>query len=159
MDNFAQTFNSLLEACGIKMALSTFIVCSGINLNFFVVFAMLVLVDTITKWVALAYSYGDCKSVFEAIKTIPEAHRAKVIDSHDMRVGFFNKMITYLILVAAAALTDHLFTLAHGSPVFIHLVVTYLSATEFLSIVENLDGAGVSAMTGLLNLVKKGTQR
>lgn len=159
MDNFTRAFNSLLDACGIKMAVSTFVVCSGISLNFFVIFAVLVLIDTITKWIALAYAYGECTSVFEAIKAIPEAHRAKVIDSHDMRVGFFNKMITYLILMAAAALTDHLFTLAHGSPVFIHLVVTYLSATEFLSIVENLDGAGVSAMAGLLNLVKKVAQK
>lgn len=36
----------------------------------------------------------------------------------------------------------------------VSLVITYLSMTELLSIVENLDEAGVSAMHDLIDLIK-----
>ena len=36
----------------------------------------------------------------------------------------------------------------------VSLVITYLSMTELLSIVENLDEAGVNAMHDLIDLIK-----
>lgn len=154
LNNFYDNITHVFTAYGIKATVAGLVVCTGININFFTIFAILLLIDTFTKWLALAYEFDGKRNLWRALCAIPAAHRAHVIDSHAMRIGFFTKMLTYLILIAAGALTDKLFTMANGSPLFVHLVVTYLSATEFLSIAENLDAAGVSMISGLINAVK-----
>lgn len=42
-----------------------------------------------------------------------------------------------------------------ADPGFLKSVIGYLTATELLSIVENLNAAGVEAVQGLINTIKK----
>lgn len=119
----------------------------------FCAFAALVWLDCMTRWVAIAYNYSGKAGIWTAIKAIPAAHRARAISSTAMRRGLSDKMINYIILVIGALLADY----EAGTPVFVNLIVSYLSATEFLSIVENLNDAGISALSGLIRIIKTRT--
>ena len=71
-----------------------------------------------------------------------------------MRKTFFSKMVTYLLLIIGASIVDYMIKDSGGGVMAVSLVITYLSMTELLSIVENLDEAGVSAMHDLIDLIK-----
>ena len=62
-------------------------------------------------------------------------------------------MLGYFLLVIGALFADWQAT----TPIFVNLIISYLSATEFLSIVENLNDAGISALSGLINIIKNRT--
>lgn len=119
----------------------------------FCAFAILVWLDCMTRWVAISYEYSGKEGIWTAIKSIPAAHRARAISSTAMRRGLSDKMINYIILVIGALLADY----EAGTPVFVNLIISYLSATEFLSIVENLNDAGISALSGLIRIIKTRT--
>ncbi|WP_307973753.1 phage holin family protein [uncultured Dialister sp.] len=63
-------------------------------------------------------------------------------------------MLTYLLLVLAAVLVDNGLELLGKASMATTLVVTYLSMTELLSMVENLDEAGVSALHQLSEILR-----
>lgn len=155
MHNIFDTLTNVFAAYSLKITVAVFAVLANIHIHLLAVFALLVALDTVTKWIAISYSYNQCHSMFDAIRLIPQAHRARAIDSHEMRTGFYTKMITYLVLVAAAFLVDSEFFTLNNSPVFVKLVVTYLSVTELLSITENLNDAGISCLSNLLELIKR----
>ena len=48
-----------------------------------------------------------------------------------------------------------LFRSVHHQAVLMDLCISYLAASELLSIIENLNDAGVSCLAGLVNIVKK----
>ena len=96
--------------------------------------------------------FGDNDpSLLDSIKAIPEAHRQRIINSHEMKTQFIGKMIVYILTVIAAALVD--FMIGHLN--FSQIVIAYLASTELLSIIENLDDAGVSAVHDLVGLIKR----
>ena len=90
-------------------------------------------------------------SLIDSVKGIPAAHRAGVINNYAMRTQFVEQITVYMLLVVAGALVD--FMLGRGE--FANLVIAYLASSELLSIVENLDDAGVSAVHDLAALVKR----
>ena len=59
----------------------------------------------------------------------------------------------YIFAVIAAGFADYMI----GNVNFGQIVIAYLASTEFLSVIENLDEAGVSALHGLVSLVKRKT--
>ena len=63
-------------------------------------------------------------------------------------------MATYMILVMAALLVDNDLMLMGRSAIATTLIITYLSMTELLSMVENLDEAGVSALHQLTDILR-----
>ena len=126
------------------------------HLELFTAFACIVCVDLFAKFIALSYGYlaesmTEKPSLIDSVKGIPAAHRAGVINSYAMRTQFIEKISVYMLLVVAGALVDFML----GRSEFANLVIAYLASSELLSIVENLDDAGVSTVHDLAALVKR----
>lgn len=126
------------------------------HLELFTAFACIVCVDLFAKFIALSYGYltqsmTEKPSLIDSVKGIPAAHRAGVINSYAMRTQFAEKISVYMLLVVAGALVDFMMWRSE----FANLVIAYLASSELLSIVENLDEAGVSAVHDLAALVKR----
>ena len=123
----------------------------------FTAFSLLVALDLFAKFIALSYEMvkaqgAENPSLLDSIKAIPEAHRQRIINSHEMKTQFAGKIIVYIMLVMAGGLAD---ILIDGHVNFSQMVVAYLASTEVLSIIENLDDAGVSAVHGLATLIHR----
>lgn len=72
-----------------------------------------------------------------------------------MKHRFVGKVIVYILCVLAAVLVD-LAMITLQQPVWaVPLVAGYLVITELLSICENLNDAGIEAVQGLVNVIKK----
>nr|WP_308611711.1 phage holin family protein [uncultured Dialister sp.]DAP87069.1 MAG TPA: holin [Caudoviricetes sp.] len=124
----------------------------------FTAFTVLVAIDLFAKFIALSYEMLKAQgkenpSLVESIKAIPEAHRQRIINSHEMKTQFLGKILMYIFAVIAAGFADYMI----GHVNFGQIVIAYLASTEFLSVIENLDDAGVSALHGLVSLVKRKT--
>lgn len=122
----------------------------------FTAFTALVAIDLFAKFIALSYEMLKAQGVenpsfVESIKSISEAHRQRIINSHEMKTQFLGKILMYIFAVIAAALVD--FMIGHLN--FSQIVIAYLASTELLSIIENLDDAGVSAVHDLVGLIKR----
>ena len=119
-------------------------------------FTALVGIDLFAKFIALSYEMLKARgeenpSFVEAIKAIPEAHRQRIINSHEMKTPFLRKILMYIFAVITAGLADFMIGYANFEPI----VIAYLASTELLSIIENLDDAGVSAVHDLVGLIKR----
>lgn len=123
----------------------------------FSAFTVLVFMDLSTKFIALSAGWlietGKFvkPSLFDSIRGIAQAHRDRIINSHTMRTQFAEKLIVYLVLVFCGCFVDRL--AGHSS--MAQLAMAYLAGVEFLSIIENLDDAGISAVHNLAVLVKR----
>lgn len=115
----------------------------------------LIVIDTATRWLALASQLAEEPGIIAIIKAIPAAHRARIIDSGALRRGFCSKIITYMILFLSGTILDYVLESTGNPDFFLHIVVPFLAFTEFLSILENLDQAGISVCTGLVDFVKR----
>ena len=120
------------------------------------VFLLLVLLDLLTKWAALAYQWlvesgasPERISMLDKWLAIPAAWGKKIIISRHMRKPFCDKILTYLIATCAAWLADS-FT---GTPILMKFAWLYLSGAEFLSILENMRDGGNVTMGKFLVLV------
>lgn len=128
------------------------------HLTIFTAFATVVFIDLFAKFIALSYQrlkgMGVNPTILESIRGIPAAHRDGIINSSAMKTQFLGKIIMYLIVVISAGIGDLAIREAGGHSEFYVLAIGYLVGTELLSIVENLDQAGVSAMHDLVTLIK-----
>lgn len=163
MDIFGQIYGYAYKSiCNIttdwpfKLAGGAVLLIVARHAALFTAFSLLVALDLFTKFIALSYelikAQGDDEpSLFDAVKAIPEAHRQRVINSYEMRTKFTRKIITYIIVVMAAGIVDFMIGHANFGP----MVIAYLASAELLSIVENLDDAGVSAVHDLVAIIKR----
>lgn len=168
INSFCTTIKTMAEAWPAKMAgmLIGFVLSEMFQLHLllFILFGALEFVDCLTKWLALAHEMLVDKdaaakpTLWDCIRGIPAAHRRGYIKSEIMRKQFFDKMLTYLILILAAGIGDYTMRLTHRPDIFLSLVVAYISATEFISVLENLNEAGVSMAAAMLNFVKAKTK-
>ena len=147
-----KVFDGLYIGWPYKTALGIVFLALERHLELFTAFACIVCVDLFAKFIALSYGYLS-ESMTEKPSLIPAAHRAGVINSYDMRTPFVEKISVYMLIVVAGALADFML----GRSEFANLVIAYLASSELLSIVENLDDAGVSAVHDLAGLIKKKT--
>lgn len=126
----------------------------------FYAFSVLVFFDCLTKWIAIAYDHllqqgKDKPSLWQACCAIPAARAAGEIKSEVMKHRFLGKICVYLLCVVAAASAD-LIMVELAKPTWaVGTIIGYLTATELLSIIENLDAAGVEAARGLVTIIKK----
>ena len=153
-----KVFDGLYIGWPYKTALGIVFLALERHLELFTAFACIVCVDLFAKFIALSYGYlaqsmTEKPSLVDSFIGIPAAHRAGVINSHALRTQFVEKISVYMLLVVAGALVDFML----GRSEFANLVIAYLASSELLSIVENLDDAGVSALHGLVSLVKRKT--
>lgn len=126
----------------------------------FTLFAIVVTIDLFSKFIALSHQMAvnegrEDLSIIAAIQGIPEAHRRGIINSYAMKSQFCMKILSYMIVVGSGGIVDFIIILCGGKSEFVLLAISYLAGTELLSIVENLDDAGVSALHGLVTLIKR----
>ena len=119
----------------------------------FMVFTALVFLDCFTRWMSLSYKrlqgMGQTPSVMQIIGGIEAARAEGLISSEVMKHRFVGKVIVYILCVLAAVLVDLAMITLY------QLVAGYLVITELLSICENLNDAGIEAVQGLVNVIKK----
>ena len=150
MNDVVNTLRNLANDMAIKLLASSILAALFYHAMLFGLFGCVVFLDLFTRWLALSHqhlvTHKQEATLVDCLYGIPSAHKAGLISSYVMRKAFFSKMITYLVLIIGALIVDYMIK---GS-----VVITYLSMTELLSIVENLDEAGVSAMHDLIDLIK-----
>ena len=157
MDNVLNTLRNLSHDVLIKLLASSLLVALFYHAVLFGLFGCVVFLDLFTRWLALSHqnlvTQKQEATLVDCLYGIPQAHKAGLISSYVMRKTFFSKM-TYLLLIIGASIVDYMIKGSGGSVMAVSLVITYLSMTELLSIVENLDEAGVSAMHNLIDLIQ-----
>ena len=125
----------------------------------FIAFSALVFIDCFTRWMSLSYKrlqgMGQTPSVMQIIGGIEAARAEGLISSEVMKHRFVGKLIVYILCVLAAVLVDVCMIALHQPPWAVPLVAGYLVVTELLSICENLNDAGIEAVQGLVNIIKK----
>nr|DAV21137.1 MAG TPA: holin [Caudoviricetes sp.] len=126
----------------------------------FMAFTALVFIDCFTRWMSLSYKRlqqtgVEFPTVMQIIIGIKAARSEGLISSEVMKHRFVGKVIVYILCVLAAVLVD-LAMITLQQPVWaVPLVAGYLVITELLSICENLNDAGIEAVQGLVNVIKK----
>lgn len=126
----------------------------------FYAFSLLVFLDCLTKWIAIAHHYlieqGQHEpTLLQSLIGIKAARSAGEIKSEVMKHRFLGKISVYLLCVMAAATADLIMVELSKPAWAVSTIIGYLTATELLSIVENLNAAGVEAVSGLLEIVAK----
>lgn len=123
----------------------------------FYAFSLLVFVDCFT---AISYEYLKAQGVadpgfLKSVIGIKRAREAGEIKSEVMKHRFLGKIAVYLVCVMAAATADLIMVELSKPAWAVSTIIGYLTATELLSIVENLNAAGVEAVQGLIDTIKK----
>lgn len=166
--NFEQLFsaighawNNLLSLWGIKLVMSAVV---GALLSYhgrlLTIFVALVVIDLLTKWFQLSRQYlvdneEEDLSAWAVLMAMRKARRAGYIKSDAMKHRFLGKIAVYMVFTFCAALLDGTFK-TMGNPQFaVILTVGYLAVTEFLSILENLQAAGIKEAEKLHELLEK----
>lgn len=126
----------------------------------FYAFSALVVLDCLTKWLAIAHDYlvkqgKTAPTIFQSLIAIKAARSAGLISSEVMKHRFLGKICIYLLCVMAAASADLIMVELSKPAWAVSTIIGYLTATELLSIVENINAAGVEAVKGLIDIVKK----
>ena len=130
-------------------------------------FGVLEFLDLFSRWLAISFEMlqeddpHSHPSLWLCLKSIPEARRQKRINSARMREAFFSKMIKWVVLIGGSAAADYMLKLTGQSMKILVVVVSYISATEVLSVLENLGAAGVKDASRLVELInlKLGTKK
>ncbi|WP_299145525.1 phage holin family protein [uncultured Dialister sp.] len=143
----------------VKVVAGGILVAAQFHFQLMSLFVALIVIDLATKWIELAHNRiktdDYTPSLLESIKAIPLAHRAGVISSKAMNTQFCGKIIVYVIVVMAGSIIDAMTIQVHSYGLVMPLCISYLAASELLSIIENLDDAGVSDVHDLAALIKR----
>ena len=124
-------------------------------------FVSLIIIDLITKWIALSKEYLTKKkrrkntTLWQCVTAIPAARKVGYIKSEPMKHRFLGKIIVYLLVVFAGALADNIMVTMSKPQWAVLLLVGYLSITELISILENLEDAGVEEAGQLHDILEK----
>ena len=152
-----KNFNTLMDNFVIK------IIGSGVVMLVYhsmlcALFAIVVCLDLYTRWIALTKKYleseGKESSLFECVKSMNTARKAGYINSYMMRKHFVSKMLTYFIAVFGAFIVDTILVKIGTKPMMVTTALGYLATTEMLSVIENLDEAGVVMVHDLVEILK-----
>lgn len=156
-DYSQQAIRQLGHSWEVKAGMTAILAAVQLHAELFCLFVVLIGLDLLTKWLALARPLCTCEepSVWHELRMIPEAHRQGLIRSDTMKTRFIGKIIVYLLLAAASGTVDMMLQGVDKNAMFTALCIGYLAATELLSIIENLNDAGVSAVADLLAVVKR----
>lgn len=161
---YAQRAASHLTECWpVKVAVGGIIALVQFHLELITLFTVLIVIDLFTKWLSLSYGYLKTEdkepTVIDSIRAMPAAHRAGVISSKQMKYQFVSKMAVYIMLTIASGVADEMLFAVHRDPMLMELCISYLAASEVLSVVENLNDTGVSILSGLIQIIKSRRNR
>lgn len=124
-------------------------------------FVALIVIDLVTKWIALSREYltkrkrRKTTTIWQCVCNIPAARKAGYIKSEAMKHRFIGKIIVYLMIVFAGATVDNIMQTLDKPTWAVVLLVGYLSITELISILENLQDAGVEEAGKLHDILEK----
>lgn len=126
----------------------------------FYAFALLVFLDCFTRWMSISHErligLGEERpSVLDTVIGIKAARSEGLISSAVMKHRFIGKIIVYIICTLSAALVDVCMVCLSRPTWAVATVVSYLMLTELLSIVENLNDAGIEAMKPLMDILNR----
>lgn len=126
----------------------------------FYAFSALVVLDCLTKWLAIAHDYlvkqgKTAPTILQSLIAIKAARSAGLISSEVMKHRFLGKICIYLLCVMAAASADLIMVELSKPAWAVSTIIGYLTATELLSICENLSDAGIEAVGELAAIIKR----
>ena len=159
--DFTSVIQRLTEGWGAKVGLSIALtIAYEDHAQIFAAFALLVCLDLLTKWLSLSRKHlvdmgEDQPSLWQAFWNIRSAGRAGYIKSDMMRKRFVPKILTYLGVVAAAGTLDFILLKTHAPAFASTLVIGYLSLTEFISILENMQSSGIEEAGVLVEMARR----
>ena len=165
MVDFKVHLESIAENLPVSMGVSaiTYVFTSslGIHLEMFLIFAILVCLDILTRWLACssrlwkALYPQSSSTLYDCFLLMWQSRRWRFFDSTRMRKGFKSKMLTYLLLMLASGVTDWMVSTYGGRGYTLLITVYILTATELISCMENLEETGcVSVASELKKLFK-----
>lgn len=165
MVDFKVHLESIIEGLPVSMGVSaiTYVFTSslGIHLEMFLIFAILVCLDILTRWLACSSRLWKAlypqspSTLYDCFLLMWQSRRWRFFDSTRMRKGFKSKMLTYLLLMLASGATDWMVSTYGGRGYTLLITVYILTATELISCMENLEETGcVSVATELKKLFK-----
>ena len=163
--DFNNLYDNLSQSWQIKCFASFLInifsfLIGEINASFVALWTLIV-IDTLTKWIAVSGNvrdqYAPKDSVFYGMLL---AWKSGELSSRNMRRMFAGKVFSYLILIIVANL---LVKIIPGVMIFGNdwvnfpsgFIYTFLALTEMMSIIENLIGMGVDALKPLAWFVER----
>ena len=167
--NLAELYESILGTIGhlgenwvVKLAGAAFVgsACS-MHGQLLLSFVGLVIIDLLTKWLALSRQHlmkrkrKTTPTLWQCFYNIPKARKAGYIKSEAMKHRFLGKILVYLFVVFAGGLADYIMTVMDKPTWAVLLLVGYLSVTELISIMENLQDAGVEEAEKLHEILEK----
>ena len=156
-----QVFQKLQDAWIFKICVSCALTAAvQDHAQIFAAFCALVCADLATKFLSLSRKHlvdggNPAPTLWSTVHNIRAASRAGYIKSNLMRTRFVPKILTYFGVVAAAVLLDFILVKTHAPAFAATLVIGYLSLTEFISILENMQASGVEEAGALLELARK----
>ena len=159
--DFMPVIQRLTEGWGAKVGLSIALtIAYEDHAQIFAAFVALVCLDLATKWLSLSRQClvdmgNDQPSVWQAFWNIRNAGRKGYIKSDMMRKRFVPKILTYLAVVAAAVMLDFILLKTHAPAFASTLVIGYLSLTEFISILENMQHSGIEEAGALVDMARR----
>ncbi|EJP28321.1 holin domain protein [Selenomonas sp. FOBRC9] len=159
--DFMPVIQRLTEGWGAKVGLSVALtIAYEDHAQIFAAFVALVCLDLVTKWLSLSRKClvdmgNDQPSVWQAFWNIRNAGRKGYIKSDMMRKRFVPKILTYLAVVAAAVTLDFILLKTHAPAFASTLVIGYLSLTEFISILENMQHSGIEEAGALVDMARR----
>ena len=153
-----KNFNSLMDNFVIKIIGSGVALMLVYHSMLCALFTVMVCLDLYTRWIALTKKYLESEdkesSLLDCVKSMNTARKAGFINSYMMRKCFVSKMLTYFIAVFGAFIVDVILTKIGTKPMMVTTALGYLATTELLSVVENLDEAGVAMVHDLVEILK-----
>jgi phage-related holin len=160
--NMTGTVGHLGENWAVKLAGGAFIgVACSMHAQLLLAFVGLVVIDLVTKWIALSKEYLTKRkrrknpTLWQCVTSIPAARKAGYIKSEAMKHRFLGKIIVYFAVTLAGGLIDYTMAVMDKPAWGVVLLVGYLSITELISIVENLQDAGVEEAEKLHEILEK----
>ena len=159
--DFMPVIQRLADGWGAKAGLSIALtIAYEDHVQIFAAFVALVCFDLATKWLSLSRQHlvdtgTDQPSLWQAFRNVRKARRAGYIKSDIMRKRFIPKILTYFGVVSAALMLDFILVKAHAPAFAATLVIGYLSLTEFVSILENMQHSGVEEAGAIAELARK----
>lgn len=153
-----KNFNALMDNFVIKIIGSSVAIMIVYHSMLCALFSVVVCLDLYTRWIALTKKYLESEdkesSLFDCVKSMNTARKAGYINSYMMRKHFVSKMLTYFIAVFGAFIVDTILVKIGTKPMMVTTALGYLATTEMLSVVENLDEAGVAMAHDLVEILK-----
>ena len=158
--NIDESFEKLLEGFPLKILGGFLLIHVDKHLSLFLLFALLIFLDCFTRWMAISYrrlkEYGLTVGLLDAIRGIGAARRDRLIRSDVMKKRGVEKLILYDLAILTSILVDALMEEAGAADISMTpMAVSYLTMTEALSILENLQDAGGKGAGELLKRLKK----